>query len=110
MFVIFLLMYRFVGKKREKRIRHCIIGSIFTTASWYIISFFFSIYVNIFTGFSIIYGSLATITLIMMWLYTIIYAIFLGAEFNVITEDKIDSIFAKLKNKKNKVRLLKENN
>lgn len=46
----------------------------------------------------------------MMWLYTIIYAIFLGAEFNVITEDKIDSIFAKLKNKKNKVRLLKENN
>ncbi len=86
--------------------RHCIIGAVFTTISWYLISFFFSIYVNIFTGFSIIYGSLATITLIMMWLYTIIYVIFLGAEFNVITADKIDLLFAKLKNKKNKVRLL----
>ena len=47
---------------------------------------------------------------VFYWLYAIIYAIFLGAEFNVITADKIDLVFAKLKNKKNKVRLLKENN
>lgn len=85
------------------------IGAVFTTAGWYIISFFFSIYVDIFTGFSIIYGSLATITLIMMWLYAIIYAIFLGAELNVVTADRIDFIFKKLRNKKNRVRLLKEN-
>lgn len=83
-------------------------GATFTTISWYLISFFFSIYVNIFTDFSIIYGSLATITLIMMWLYTIIYAIFLGAEINVMTADKIDFFFKKLKNRRQKVKLLKD--
>ena len=88
--------------------KHCIVGAIFTTTSWYLISFFFSIYVDVFTEFSIIYGSLATITLIMMWLYAIIYAIFLGAEINVMTADKIDFLFKKLKNKRHKVKLLKD--
>ena len=50
---------------------------------WFVVSYFFSIYVDIFTDFSIIYGSLATITLIMMWLYAIIYIILIGAEINV---------------------------
>ncbi|MCI9366460.1 MAG: YihY/virulence factor BrkB family protein [Clostridia bacterium] len=54
---------------------------------WYIVSYFFSIYVNIFTNFSVIYGSLATITLILMWLYSIIYLILLGAEINVMIKE-----------------------
>lgn len=109
MFVIFLFMYRFLPKGKGNRIRNCILGAIFTSVAWYLISFFFSIYVNIFTNFSIIYGSLATITLIMMWLYAIIYIILLGAEINVVTEEKIDFLFAKLKNKRKKVKLLKDN-
>lgn len=55
---------------------------------WFLVSYFFSIYVDIFTSFSVIYGSLATITLIMMWLYAIIYIILLGAEINVILDIK----------------------
>ena len=63
---------------------------------WFALSYFFSIYVDIFTDFSIIYGSLATIVLIMMWLYAIIYVILLGAEINVMLDEKI--IYKKNKN------------
>lgn len=109
MFLIFLIMYKFTPKIRGKRIVHCIPGATFTAIAWYAISFFFSIYVNIFTNFSIIYGSLATIIIIMMWLYSVIYAIFLGAEINYIVEEKIDFLFLQFKNKKIKVKFLKDN-
>ena len=109
MFIIFLFLYRISPKKKGKRVKHCILGAAFTSIACYLISFFFSIYVNIFTNFSIIYGSLATITLIMMWLYTIIYVILLGAEINYITEDKINNLCAKFKNKRQKVKLLRDN-
>lgn len=109
MFLIFLIMYRFTPRRKGKRLVHCIPGAAFTAIAWYAISFFFSIYVNIFTNFSIIYGSLATIIIIMMWLYSVIYAIFLGAEINYIVEEKIDFLFLKFKNKKIKMKFLKDN-
>ena len=96
MFIIFLFMYRFCGGKEKKKFKHCIIGAIFTAIAWYLISFFFSIYIDIFTNFSVIYGSLATITVIIMWLYTIIYVILLGAEINVATQENVDYFFKKV--------------
>lgn len=99
MFFIFLFMYRFSPSNKKKGLKSCMLGSLFSAISWYLISFFFSIYVNIFTNFSVIYGSLATITIIMMWLYAIIYVIFLGAEINHLTEDKINVLTTKLKDK-----------
>lgn len=83
MFIIFLFMYKLTAKEKGKGLKSYAIGAIFTAIAWYLISFFFSIYVKIFTSFSIIYGSLATIIIIMMWLYAVIYAILLGAEINV---------------------------
>lgn len=84
LFIIFLLIYRFVPNKKGNRIIKQIPGAIFASLGWFIVSYFFSIYVDIFTDFSVIYGSLATVTLILMWLYTIIYIILIGAEINVI--------------------------
>lgn len=87
LFVMFLLMYRFIPSKKEIKIKNQIPGAFFASIGWYVISYFFSLYVEIFTDFSVIYGSLATITLVLMWLYMIIYIILLGAEFNVIYTD-----------------------
>lgn len=86
MFFVFLFMYKLTAGK-GKRLKYCASGAAFTAIAWYAISFFFSIYVNIFTNFSVIYGSLATIIIIMMWLYAVIYTILLGAEINVIVEE-----------------------
>lgn len=61
-------------------------GAVFTSCGWLLISFVFSIYLDIFTGFSSMYGSLTTIILIMLWLYVCMYAILLGGELNVFLE------------------------
>ena len=86
MFFIFLFMFKLSCKVKGKKLKDYAIGALFTSISWYAISFFFSIYVNIFTNFSVIYGSLGTLILIMTWLYAVIYAIFLGAEINCALE------------------------
>lgn len=97
MFFIFLAVYKISSGKKQRGIKEYIIGAAFTSIAWYLISFFFSIYVDVFTNFSIIYGSLATVILIMMWVYTIIYAILLGAEINVVTQEHIKKWFQKRK-------------
>ena len=59
-------------------------GAIFTALGWAVASFVFSIYIDIFKGFSNMYGSLTTIVLIMLWLYFCMYILLLGGEVNVI--------------------------
>lgn len=80
-FIIFLIVYRFIGK-RNISLKNQIYGAIFGAITLNIISFIFSRYLYIFKGFSLMYGSLTTLMLIMMWTYSCFYTIFLGAEIN----------------------------
>lgn len=61
-------------------------GAIFTACGWMVISFVFSIYMDIFTGFSVMYGSLTMLILILLWLYMCMYVILLGGEVNALLE------------------------
>lgn len=81
LFFALLLVYTFIPGHNEK-LKKQIPGAIVSTLGCYLISFFFSIYLQIFTGFSVIYGSLTTIVLAMMWVYFCMYLILLGAEVN----------------------------
>ena len=63
-------------------------GAIFGAIALNIISFIFSQYLNIFKGFSITYGSLTTLMLIMMWTYSCFYTVLLGAELNKLVNYK----------------------
>lgn len=56
-------------------------GAIFSTVGWLILSFAFSIYVQHFSSFHI-YGSLASIMILMLWLYANMTIFFIGAEIN----------------------------
>ncbi len=80
-FVIFLFLYRFMPKHKVT-FKSQIPGAIFGALALNIISFVFSKYLDIFKGFSITYGSLTTLMLIMMWTYSCFYSLFLGAELN----------------------------
>lgn len=80
-FVVFLCLYKFMpGHKITFKSQ--VPGAIFSSIALIIISFIFSRYLDIFKGFSITYGSLTALMLIMMWTYTCFYVIFLGAEIN----------------------------
>ncbi len=88
LFIAFTLIYRFVPNKKGTRLIKQMPGAIFAALGWFIVSYFFSIYIDIFTDFSVIYGSLATIILILMWLYSAIYIILIGAEINELIGEK----------------------
>lgn len=80
-FVIFLFLYKFMPKHRVT-FKSQIPGAVFGAIALNVISFVFSKYLDIFKGFSITYGSLTTLMLVMMWTYSCFYSLFLGAELN----------------------------
>lgn len=80
-FSIFLIVYKFMPKHNVS-FKSQIPGAIFGALTLNVISFIFSKYLDIFKGFSITYGSLTTLILVMMWTYACFYIIFLGAELN----------------------------
>lgn len=80
-FLVFLILYKFMPR-RKVSFKSQIYGAIFGAFALNIVSFIFSKYLDIFKGFSITYGSLTTLMLIMMWTYSCFYTVFLGAELN----------------------------
>ena len=62
-------------------------GAAFSAVGWMIVSWIFSVYLDIFKGFSSMYGSLTTIVLIMLWLDFCMYILLLGGEVNMILRD-----------------------
>lgn len=87
--VVFCLMiYKFLPNRRT-RLKRQVPGAVFTAVGWMIISWIFSVYVDVFQGFSNMYGSLTTIVLIMLWMYFCMYTILLGGVVNVMISDKI---------------------
>lgn len=83
------LVYKFLPNRKDTgrtTMRKQLPGAVFTACGWQLISFVFSIYLDIFTGFSTMYGSLTTIILILLWFYMCMYVILLGGELNVFLE------------------------
>lgn len=80
--VFSLLSYKFLPNRRDKLLRQ-LPGAVFTAIGWMVVSWIFSVYVDIFKGFSSMYGSLTTIVLIMLWMYFCMYSLLLGGELNM---------------------------
>lgn len=81
-----LLIYKFLPNRKDL-FRKQIPGAVFTAIGWLVISWIFSVYLDIFKGFSDMYGSLTTIVLIMLWLYFCMYCILVGAQINIYMHD-----------------------
>ena len=54
----------------------------FSSAAWFVLSFFFSMYFDNFSFFSTMYGGLTSILLTLFWLYFCMMMLFIGAEIN----------------------------
>ena len=83
-----LMLYRYLPNRRG-RFRDQLPGAMFAAVGWMVISWVFSIYLDVFKGFSNMYGSLTTIVLIMLWMYFCMYCILIGGEMNMLLEGKI---------------------
>lgn len=93
--IFWIFVYRYLPNRKNKKnltFRRQLPGAIFTACGWLLISFVFSIYLDIFTGFSNMYGSLTTIVLIMLWLYMCMYAVLIGGEVNAAIEKRVQNL------------------
>ena len=86
MFAIFWGIY-LVCCKRGTRFP-CYPGAIFATVSMVAMSLIFSTFIAVSTRYPLVYGSLASLILMMLWLYLSCQIIFLGAALNVALRDR----------------------
>lgn len=67
-FIVFFVLYKIAPHTKVKA-RHAVWGTLFATVAWQITSLGFSFYVNTLGNYSVTYGSLGTIIVLMIWLY-----------------------------------------
>lgn len=77
--VMFVAIYK-TSRNSEYKIKDYIPGAMFAAAGWMLFSYFFSIYIDNFSNFSYMYGSLTALILMMLWLYFCMYILFIGAQ------------------------------
>ena len=81
LFVFFLAIYAVLPFRRLS-VKSQIPGAAFASVGWALFSTAFSIYFRYFKNFTVTYGSLAAVILMMLWLYFCICILFMGAEIN----------------------------
>ncbi|WP_029488033.1 YihY/virulence factor BrkB family protein [Candidatus Epulonipiscium viviparus] len=76
-------IHRVIPRRHIKN-RYLWPGVFFTAISWYVFSYLFSIYVEHFSNYGSMYGSIGGIFVLLIWLYTNGLFILIGAEINAI--------------------------
>ncbi len=87
LFIIFTGLY-WVAPNVKLRCRSAFPGAIFATFGWIISSFGLSFYVGNFSNYSLTYGSIGAIIVLMIWLYLSAFIIILGGEVNAFYSEK----------------------
>lgn len=85
LFLVFLVLYK-VLPNRKATFKSQVPGAFLIAAAWMIFSYGFSLYFEFFPNFGNMYGSLATLIMLMLWLYVCMNLILYGAEINAYFE------------------------
>jgi membrane protein len=80
-------LYRFAPNVEDQSWRWLIPGSVVAAGMWIAISAIFRLYVRHLGDFGLLYGSLRTLVILMIWFYLSGIAILVGGEINAILED-----------------------
>jgi membrane protein len=75
-------LYRYAPDRPEAKWQWITPGSLFAALAWVILTFAFGIYVSRFGNYNKTYGSLATVVILVTWLYLSAYLFLIGAELN----------------------------
>jgi membrane protein len=80
--IAFNLIYYFGPAVRLRKRRWCMIGTLTAVILWLLVSFGFRLYLHFFDSYSVTYGSLGAVIILMLWFYFTGLAILLGGEIN----------------------------
>ena len=81
MVVLFALVYTFIPAESRKFHRQ-LPGAVFVTFLWEIFSGVFSVYIRGYNAYTMFYGSLGAVAIILFWLYCCFYILLIGAYVN----------------------------
>ena len=81
MFAVVGMLYA-VAQDRKNHIKTIMPGVALAMISWLVVSIGFSVYVENFANYSVIYGTLGAVIVLLVWLYLTSFILILGAEFN----------------------------
>ncbi|WP_243387997.1 YihY/virulence factor BrkB family protein [Bacillus kexueae] len=74
----------FIAPNKHLRISEVYPGALFATVGWIVVSLAFSYYVGNFANYSVTYGSLGGVIVLLIWFYLTGFIIILGGEINAI--------------------------
>lgn len=80
--LLFMFMYKYLPNRKSTLLNE-LPGAVFSSVGWFLFSYFYSIYVNNSPNFSLMYGSLSTLIFALIWMYSCLIILFLGAELNM---------------------------
>lgn len=94
---LFLSAFYYIVPSRRYGLRFAFPGALFGVAGLTVVTYIFSYYVSHFSNYSILYGSIAAVMILMIWLHLVSTILILGGELNdVIIEMHSDHL---IKNK-----------
>lgn len=79
--LIFTLFYKFLPAKNMK-FTELIPGAAFAAGGWLVFSYLYSIYIENFSNYTYVYGSVAAVVFLMLWLYFCMNIFLYGAQIN----------------------------
>ncbi len=85
--IIFMLTYRFIPGRDHHFLKQYP-GAIIASLGWIFVSKLCAVYMDNFSNFTYVYGSLAGIMILLIWMYFCMSMIFYGAEINYFLENK----------------------
>lgn len=96
--VLFMLIYSYVPGRKQNFLMQ-MPGAVFTAVIWNGFSLVFSGYLEYFGDFGV-YGSLATVVIVLLWLYSVSYITMIGAHINRYFKPSTEYIWRKFKQRK----------
>ncbi len=81
--IFFSITFKLIPFKARVPFRFCAIGAFLSAVAWVVYSTVFSYFVDNFSSYSDIYGSLAILIIVMLWLYFCMYIMLFGGEIAV---------------------------
>lgn len=82
-YFILLAMFYWLGTVKIIRFRQAIPGAILTTVLFIVTTYFFALYVKNIARYNVLYGSIGSMILLMVWVNVNVYLLLFGNELNM---------------------------
>ena len=83
-YFILLTLFYWIGCIKITRLREAFPGAVLTTVLFVILTYFFAIYVANIARYNVLYGSIGSIILVMVWVNVNVFLVLMGNELNLV--------------------------